>query len=66
MMKNNRSPDPKTIVPVDGIKDVIYVKLKSENPNTIVGDFTYDTDFESQVTHYYDFNNDKLVIGEFF
>lgn len=32
-----------------------------------MGDFTYiaDSEFESHVTHHYDFNNDKLIIGKF-
>ena len=38
-----------------------------KNPNIIVGDFTYfaDVDFENHVTHHYDFNGDKLIIGKF-
>ncbi len=32
-----------------------------------MGDFTYfaDKDFERHVTHHYDFNGDKLIIGKF-
>ena len=49
------------------IKTVTYVKPTIKNPNIIVGDFTYfaDTDFEKHVTHHYDFNGDKLIIGNF-
>ena len=37
-----------------------------KNPNIIVGDFTYaDSEFESHVTHHYDFLGDKLIIGKF-
>ena len=37
------------------------------NKNIIVGDFSYiaDSDFESHVTHFYDFIGDKLIIGKF-
>ena len=37
------------------------------NPNIIVGDFTYiaDSDFESHVSHLYEWNDDKLIIGKF-
>ena len=32
-----------------------------------MGDFSYiaDSDFESHVTHFYEWNNDKLIIGKF-
>jgi len=60
-------PDPNEINPIKGIDYVTYVKPTIKNPNTIVGDFTYfsDTDFESHVTHHYDFYKDKLIIGKF-
>ena len=37
------------------------------NPNIIVGDFIYiaDSDFESHVSHLYEWNDDKLIIGKF-
>lgn len=61
-------PDPNKIFPLLNSSDkVTYVKPTIKNPNIIVGDFTYfsDIDFESHVTHHYDFNNDKLIIGKF-
>lgn len=60
-------PNPNTIYPVLGFETVTYVKPTIQNPHIIVGDFTYfnDKDFESHVTHHYDFNNDKLIIGKF-
>ncbi len=63
--------DPNKIFPVPNCDTVTYVKpaigRKSANPNIIVGDFTYfsDKDFEAHVTHLYDFNGDKLIIGKF-
>ena len=50
-----------------GIQYLTYVKPTIKNPNIIVGDFTYisDSNFESHVTHHYDFNGDKLIIGKF-
>lgn len=64
-MKNK--PNPNTIFPIPNIKTVTYVKPTIKNPNIIVGDFTYfaDTDFEKHVTHHYDFNGNKLIIGKF-
>lgn len=66
-MKNNIQPDPNKKFPMAGIDYVTYVKPTIKNPNIIVGDFTYisDSDFEKHVTHFYDFNGDRLIIGKF-
>lgn len=66
-MKKATKPNPNTIFPVPNIKTVTYIKPTIKNPNIIVGDFTYfaDVDFENHVTHHYDFNGDKLIIGKF-
>jgi virginiamycin A acetyltransferase len=63
----NLNPDPNVIFPIPGIDTVTYVKPTVKNKNIAVGDFTYfgDTDFESHVTHHYDFYGDRLVIGKF-
>ena len=54
------------ILPSERAKE-IYVKPTITNPNIIVGDFTYiaDSDFESHVSHLYEWNDDKLIIGKF-
>ena len=61
------APDPDAAFPVPDHKTVTYVKPTIKNKNIIVGDFTYfsDTDFESRVTHHYDFYGDRLIIGKF-
>ena len=66
-MKDGKVPNPNNIHPIAGYDKEIYVKPTVKNPNIIVGDFTYiaDTDFESPVTHYYEWNADKLIIGKF-
>jgi virginiamycin A acetyltransferase len=66
-MENKLLPDPSVMFPVPNIKTVTYVKPTIKNKNIIVGDFTYfsDVDFEDHVTHFYDFCNDKLIIGKF-
>ena len=66
-MKHGIRPDPHTIHPIAGYDKEIYVKPTIKNPNIIVGDFTYiaDSEFESHVTHHYDFIGDKLIIGKF-
>ncbi|MCQ2478831.1 MAG: hypothetical protein MJ091_06465, partial [Clostridia bacterium] len=66
-MKNGVMPNPMKIFPVPNVDTVTFVKPTVKNPNIEVGDFTYfsDTDFESHITHHYDFNGDKLIIGKF-
>lgn len=66
-MKNSELPNPDILNPIPGIENITYIKPTIKNPNIIVGDFTYfgDVDFESHVTHQYDFNDDKLIIGKF-
>ncbi len=60
-------PNPDVVFPIPNIDTVVYVKPTLKNKNIVVGDFTYfsDTDFESHVTHHYDFYSDKLIIGKF-
>ena len=66
-MKNGKRPYPDVLHPVPGYENEIYVKPTITNPNIIVGEFTYiaDTDFESHVTHHYEWNGDRLIIGKF-
>ena len=66
-MKNKKTPDPNVIHPIAGYDKEIYVKPTVNNPNIIVGDFTYiaDFEFESHVTHHYEWLGDKLIIGRF-
>ena len=67
MFKDGIKPNPNKIYPIQGYDNEIYVKPTIKHKNVIVGDFTYiaDKDFESHVTHHYDFNDDKLMIGKF-
>ena len=64
---SEKIPNPNTIHPIAGYDKEIYVKPTIKNQNIIVGDFTYiaDSEFESHVTHHYDFVGDKLIIGKF-
>lgn len=66
-MKENNKPDPDIIYPIPNLNTLIQVKPTIKNKNIIVGEFTYfsDKDFENQVTHHYEFNEDKLIIGKF-
>ena len=55
------------VFPIAGCDSATHVKPTVKNPAVIVGEFTYfaDVDFESHVTHHYDFIGDKLIIGKF-
>lgn len=66
-MRDGKIPNPNNIHPIAGYDKEIYVKPTVRNPNIIVGDFTYiaDSDFESHVTHHYEWIGDKLIIGKF-
>ena len=66
-MKGGKTPNPDTIHPINGYDKEIYIKPTISNPNIIVGDFSYiaDLEFESHITHHYEWNNDKLIIGKF-
>ena len=64
---DGKLPNPNMVHPITGYENEIYIKPTIKNPNIIVGDFSYiaDSDFESHVTHLYDWNGDKLIIGKF-
>ena len=64
---NKSIPDPNRVYPMPGIDTVTLVKPTIKNPNILVGEFTYysGTDFETCVTHHYDFLGDQLIIGKF-
>ena len=66
-MKDGKIPNPNTINPIAGYDKEIYIKPTIKNKNINVEDFSYiaDSDFESHVTHHYEWNNDKLIIGRF-
>lgn len=66
-MKGGKHPDPNVVHPIAGYDKEIYIKPTINNPNIVVGDFTYiaDSEFESHVAHHYEWNGDKLIIGKF-
>lgn len=66
-MEKTKNPNPNAVYPIAGYDKEIYIKPTIRNKNIIVGDFTYiaDSEFDSHVTHHYEWNNDKLIIGKF-
>ena len=67
MSESTQRPDPNVVHPIAGYEQEIYVKPTLTRANIEVGDFTYiaDSDFESHVTHHYEWLGDKLIIGKF-
>lgn len=60
-------PDPDRKYPIPGYENEIFARADVQNPNIIVGEFTYiaDSAFQRHVTHHYEFNGDRLIIGRF-
>jgi virginiamycin A acetyltransferase len=64
-------PHPSEKHPMKGFNQVCFIKNVIQNPNIIVGDYTYYDDpadsesFERNVLYHYPFINDKLIIGKF-
>ena len=64
-------PDKDTTFPLDNYKRLCFLKNIVQNPNIIVGDYTYYDDFdnvenfEKNVKYHFDFIDDKLIIGKF-
>ncbi|CNG41135.1 streptogramin A O-acetyltransferase Vat(F) [Yersinia kristensenii] len=72
-MEENTSlgPDPHCKHPLAGFPQVCFIKNTTQNPNIIIGDYTYYDDpqdsenFERNVLYHYPFIGDKLIIGKF-
>ena len=64
-------PDPNAVHPNPAIPSVCYIRNTITRPALQVGEYTYyddpdgSEDFESHVTHHYDFIGDRLIIGKF-
>jgi len=64
-------PNPANPHPMEGFDQICYLKNIINNPNIIIGDYTYYDDpvnskaFEKNVLYHYPFIGDKLIIGKF-
>ncbi|MFT4269924.1 MAG: Vat family streptogramin A O-acetyltransferase [Pantoea sp.] len=64
-------PDPSDKHPMKGFSQVCFIKNTMNNPNIIIGDYTYYDDpedsenFERNVLYHFPFIGDKLIIGKF-
>lgn len=64
-------PSPDAIHPNEATPSLCYIKNVITRPNIEIGAYTYyddaatsGVDFESHVTHHYEFIGDKLIIGK--
>ncbi|MCR4898047.1 MAG: CatB-related O-acetyltransferase [Acholeplasmatales bacterium] len=66
-IRNIKVPDPDFTYPKAGFYNMKNIKPTITRKNIIVGDYSYYSgkDFESRVTHHYEFLGDKLIIGKF-
>lgn len=64
-------PNPKTKHPMEGFPQICFINNTVDNPNIIIGDYTYyddinnSADFEKNVLYHFPFIGDKLIIGKF-
>lgn len=69
-MQNN-GPNPATSFPLANYERLCFLKNIVQNPNIVVGDYTYYDDFEDvrnfekNVRYHFDFIGDQLRIGKF-
>lgn len=67
----SRHPDPNVLFPIEGVERTCFLKNIIDNPQIIVGDFTYYDDpqdvhnFKDNVLYLYEFMQDKLIFGKF-
>lgn len=68
---HQHGPDPLTRFPLPGVERLCFLKNILQNPQIVVGDYTYYDDFEDvanfekNVRYLFDFTGDKLLIGKF-
>lgn len=66
-----QGPHPSTTHPMAGFPQVCFIKNTVNNPNIIIGDYTYYDDpedsenFERNVLYHFPFIGDRLIIGKF-
>lgn len=63
-------PNPNDKFPNPNLPQICYIKNVINNPNIIIGDYSYyygdeNDEFINHITHHYDFIGDKLIIGKF-
>lgn len=70
-MVEAKYPNHNTLYPIEGVTRTVYLKNIIQNPQIIVGNYTYYDDpedvynFEKNVLYLFEFMKDKLIIGKF-
>lgn len=71
MQNKTIHPDPSALYPIENWNCTCFLKNIIDNPQIIVGDYTYYDDaqdvhnFKKNVLYLFDFMEDKLIIGKF-
>lgn len=71
MAEELNGPKPETMHPMEGFPQLCFIKNTVENPDIIIGDYSYYDDpqdsegFERNVLYHFPFIGDKLIIGKF-
>ena len=71
MTSSQNGPSPDAKHPMEGFPQVCFIRNTIQNPNIIVGEYTYYDDpedsenFERNVLYHFPFIGDKLIIGKF-
>ena len=71
MTSSQNGPSPDAKHPMEGFPQVCFIRNTTQNPNIIVGEYTYYDDpedsenFERNVLYHFPFIGDKLIIGKF-
>jgi virginiamycin A acetyltransferase len=66
-----QGPSPNEKHPMEGFPQVCFIRNTVDNPNIVIGDYTYYDDpedsenFERNVLYHYPFIGDQLIIGKF-
>ncbi|MDF1758335.1 MAG: CatB-related O-acetyltransferase [Legionellaceae bacterium] len=70
-MHNRPYPDPDTVYPLQHLDRLVFLKNIIQNPQIIIGDYTYYDDVEDvqnflkNVLYLFDFMDEKLIIGKY-
>lgn len=70
-MTNKISPNPDILYPIENIERICFLKNIIDNPQIIIGDYTYYDDpddvnnFKNNVLYLVESLDDKLIIGKF-
>ncbi len=70
LFRNDQGPDPDQIFPIQGNRNLQFIKPTITKQNIFVGEYSYydskqGETFEDQVLYHYEIIGDRLIIGKF-